>query len=61
MDQGYAKVMGVSEKSQEERIFELECHVSLLSEFVEQLVGELNTKGVDVSKKLKYPNEEESE
>jgi hypothetical protein len=41
------------EETQEERIFQLECHVSMLSDMIVQLIKELKEEGIVVSDKLK--------
>lgn len=48
----HAEVKKQENKSQEQRIFELECQVSMLHEFVVQLVGELKKNGLSISDKL---------
>ena len=40
------------EKTLEKRLFELECHISIQDEFIQQLVKELNQSGIKVSTKI---------
>jgi hypothetical protein len=54
----YTKVNNVTEKTDKERIFQLECEVSMLTQFVIQLIGELNTNGISLSDKLYNPDNE---
>lgn len=54
-----AEIEPPPEKTPEQRIFELECHVSMLSDFVFQLVGELRKQGLSISDTLKDFDEEE--
>lgn len=49
----YTEAKEKEEKSEQERIFDLECQVSMLTELVVQLIGELNDSGISVSNKLK--------
>jgi predicted nuclease with TOPRIM domain len=48
----YAEVSKIENKSNEERIFDLECEVSMLTEFINQLTGELKEQGINISNKL---------
>lgn len=48
----YAQVDKIKEKTQDERIFDLECQVSLLSELIIQLITEIKQEGLNVSEKL---------
>jgi hypothetical protein len=48
----YTEVKGIKEKSQEERIFDLECQISMLTDLVIQLIGELKREGLNISDKL---------
>ncbi|WP_409971775.1 hypothetical protein [Bacillus sp. Bva_UNVM-123] len=36
----------------EDKVFQLECQVSMLTDYVIQIVEELNEQGINVSKKL---------
>lgn len=41
----------------EERIFQLECHISMLESYVIQIVNELNKQGLKISDTLKPEDE----
>ncbi|WP_180827332.1 hypothetical protein [Bacillus sp. UMB0728] len=40
------------EETNEDRIFQLECQVTMLTDLIVQLIGELKDKGIHVSDKL---------
>lgn len=48
----FMREIEVKTPSTEERVFQLECEVSMLTEFVNQLVGQLRSAGLDVSEHL---------
>lgn len=52
MDRVSMEATSLNQKNQEERIFDLECQVSMLSDYILQLVGELGEQGIFVSDKL---------
>jgi transcription antitermination factor NusG len=49
---GFYEQVNVEEKTSGERIFDLECQVSMLQEFIIQLTTELKGLGISVSDKL---------
>lgn len=44
----------VKQETNEDRIFQLECQVSMLTDYIIQIVDELNKAGIKVSNKLKW-------